>query len=113
MSAQFPFHAHVYYDAGTIEQARRLCENCRDRFGVKMGRVHEKPVGPHPDWSCQLTVQPEKLGEVMTWLAMNRDGLVIFSHPNTGDSLRDHRDFAIWMGTVRPLNLAQFEKPRT
>jgi aromatic ring-cleaving dioxygenase len=110
MSEAKSVHAHVYFDAATIEQARSLCMACRDRFGVTMGRVHERPVGPHPDWSCQLTIMPEQLGDVLTWLAINRDGLVIFTHPDTGDALKDHRDHAIWMGAIRPLNLAQFEK---
>jgi aromatic ring-cleaving dioxygenase len=105
------FHAHVYFDASTIEQARKLCMDCRDTFGVKMGRVHERPVGPHPDWSCQLTVGIDQLGPVLAWLALNRNGLVIFCHPSTGDSLKDHTEHAIWLGAIRPLNLAQFQKP--
>jgi DOPA 4,5-dioxygenase len=48
---------------------------------------------------------------VLTWLALNRNGLVIFCHPSTGDSLKDHTDHAIWLGAIRPLNLAQFMKP--
>ncbi len=103
------YHAHVYFDAETIDQARQLCEACHERFDVKMGRVHEKPVGPHPDWSCQLTIPPEKLGDVLAWLSLNRKGLVVFCHPNYGSALEDHRDHAIWMGAIRPLKLAQFE----
>ncbi len=48
------FHAHVYFDASSLARARALCEEAASRFGAKMGRVHERPVGPHPDWSCQL-----------------------------------------------------------
>ncbi len=103
------YHAHVYFDAETIEKARSLCQRCSETFGIRMGRVHERPVGPHPDWSCQLTVPAEAFGDVIPWLALNRDGLVIFVHPDTGHSLNDHRDHALWMGAVRPLNLAQFE----
>lgn len=44
-----------------------------------MGRVHEKPVGPHPDWSCQLAFKPALFGEVIPWLAMNHKGLVVFT----------------------------------
>jgi DOPA 4,5-dioxygenase len=109
MSEIETLHAHVYFDASTIEQARKLCTDCRDRFGVPMGRVHERPVGPHPDWSCQLTISRDKLGEVLVWLAMNRNGLTILCHPSSGDSLKDHTDHAIWLGTARPLNLAQFQ----
>lgn len=103
------YHAHVYFSAADQEKARQVCERCRDTFGVEMGRMHDKPVGPHPDGSCQLRIPPEQFGEVATWLALNRDGLVVFVHPNTGAELEDHRDHAMWMGAVRPLNLARFE----
>jgi len=104
------FHAHVYFDAETLGQARSLCEEARDRFGIAMGRVHERPVGPHPMWSCQLSFPPEAFGRVVPWLALKRRGLIVFLHPNTGDDLADHRDHAIWMGQVVPLKLELFEK---
>mgnify|MGYP001160656351 FL=1 len=100
------FHAHVYFGPGTVEQARALCSEAATRFGVTMGRVHEKPVGPHPDWSCQLAFGPEVFGDVIPWLAMNRDGLVVFVHPISDNQLVDHRDRALWMGAVRPLDLS-------
>ena len=83
------YHAHVYFDASTIEQARALCEEAKRLFGVTMGRVHERPVGPHPDWSCQLAFGPELIGIVLPWLALNRHGLVVFLHPDTGNDLLD------------------------
>lgn len=103
------YHAHVYYDASTLEQARELCEEATKLFGVSMGRLHQKPVGPHPDWSCQLAFGPELVGVVLPWLALYRKGLVVFLHPLTGDELADHRDHAIWMGAIRPLDLSLFE----
>ena len=103
------FHAHVYFDANTLEQARTLCEAAARRFPLQMGRVHQQPVGPHPDWSCQLAFATAIAGEVISWLALNRDGLVVFVHPLTGDDLADHRDHAIWMGAVRPLDLSIFK----
>ncbi|MFF7707240.1 DOPA 4,5-dioxygenase family protein [Pseudomonas sp. NPDC007930] len=103
------YHAHIYFDATTLPQARALCEDAARRFPLQMGRVHEKPVGPHPDWSCQLAFGAGLIGEVLPWLAMNRNGLVVFLHPLTGDELADHRDHAIWMGAVRPLKLEMFE----
>ena len=107
------YHAHVYFDASTIEKARRICETCRDQFGVVMGRMHEKPVGPHPDWSCQLAFDHAKLADVVRWLALNRDGLVVLLHPETGDELADHTDHAIWMGAVRPLDVEMFRNRKT
>ena len=102
------FHAHVYFDASSLARARALCEEAASRFGAKMGRVHERPVGPHPDWSCQLAFDNATFATLVPWLALNRDGLVIFVHPNTGDDLRDHRDHGLWMGEVRPLDLSPF-----
>lgn len=101
------YHSHVYFDAKTVEQARELCQEAAQRFDAKMGRVHERPVGPHPDWSCQLAYRPNTLAQLLPWLAMNRKGLVVFTHPVTGNDLIDHRDFAIWMGAVRPLVLSK------
>ncbi len=103
------FHAHVYYDASTIEQARAFCESANTRFALKMGRMHQRPVGPHPCWSCQLAFGPELFGEVIPWLALNRDGLVIFIHPETGDDLADHTRHAMWMGKIEKLDLSIFK----
>ena len=108
MQAIKGYHAHVYFDAGTIDQARELCEQAAQLFPLKMGRMHERPVGPHPDWSCQLAFGPELIGEVLPWLALNRKGLVVFLHPDTGNDLLDHRDHAIRMGAIRPLDLSIF-----
>lgn len=102
------YHAHVYFDASTIDQARALCEQAAQLFDLKMGRVHERPVGPHPDWSCQLAFAPEVFAQLVPWLALNRRGLVVFLHPDTGDDLLDHTDHAIWMGAMRPLDLTGF-----
>lgn len=102
------YHSHVYFNADTLQQARELCEAAAAQYDISMGRVHQRPVGPHPDWSCQLSYRSELLNEILPWLAVHRNGLVIFTHPITGNDLLDHRDYAIWMGAVRPLNLSMF-----
>lgn len=102
------YHAHIYFDAHTVAQARSLCEQAREQFGIEMGRIHEKPVGPHPMWSCQLAASPEQFSRLLPWLALNRDGLIVFAHPNTNDHLADHRDHAIWLGTGLDLDLSIF-----
>ncbi len=40
------YHAHVYFDEKSVEQARELCQNAAKLIGVAMGRVHQKLVGP-------------------------------------------------------------------
>ena len=109
MSDITSFHAHIYFNAATTAQARKLCEDAAMKFGVEMGRVHERAVGPHPDWSCQLAFPPEKFGEVVPWLALNRDGLIVFVHPETGDELKDHTESALWMGEIKPLDTSIFK----
>ncbi len=104
------YHAHVYFDAATLEQARQLCEDAANLFEVEMGRLHQKPVGPHPCWSCQLAFSPSQFENIVPWLAMQRDGLTVLVHPQSGDELRDHRDYAFWMGKVETLDLSRFIK---
>ena len=48
------YHAHVYFGPDTLAQAKALCERAGRELMVVVGRVHERLVGPHPHWSCQL-----------------------------------------------------------
>lgn len=100
------YHAHVYFSQDTVAQARALCEAAAQRFDVAVGRVHERPIGPHPDWSCQLAFKPVVFSDLIPWLTMHRAGLVVFVHPICDNEVLDHTDRAIWMGAVRPLNLS-------
>lgn len=70
------------------------------------GRVREGPVGPHPRRICRLASGPELSAGVMPWLALNRDGPVVFCHPETGDVIADHTRHAIWMGAGMEPDLA-------
>ena len=106
MTTDTAYHAHVYFDAETIEQARALCRRAAEKFDIEMGRVHERPVGPHPMWSCQLAFDHTVFGDVVSWLARNRDGLVIFIHLETGDVIKDHTEHTMWMGQMMELDLS-------
>jgi DOPA 4,5-dioxygenase len=101
------WHAHVYFEAASRDDAWALRESIAAAFGprVPLGRFHERPVGPHPMWSYQLSVAPEHLSDVVSWLAVNHGELDVFLHPNTGDALRDHRDSAVWIGRSHALDL--------
>ncbi len=104
------WHAHVYYDADTLDQAITLCELADLQLPVDKGRVHQKPVGPHPMWSCQLSFKPRDFAQIVTWLNAHRGGLTVFVHPNTGNDLSDHRDHAIWLGDSAALKLEIFSR---
>ena len=99
------YHAHVYYDAETKETAARLRAGVEARFDITMGRWHDRPVGPHPCWSYQILFEPALFGELVPWLALNREGLTVFVHPNTGQDLPDHAEYAMWLGESPELNL--------
>src|SRR4028119_2420252 len=86
------FHAHIYFDAEELEQARKLATAAQQMFGVPVGHFHQRPVGPHPRGSVQLTVPADRFGEVASWLAVNRSGLTVFAHASTGDDRADHMD---------------------
>jgi aromatic ring-cleaving dioxygenase len=103
------YHAHVYYDAGSKPAAETLRAAIEARFEVRLGRWHDRPVGPHPHWSYQIAFAPDVFAELVPWLALNRGGLTVFVHPNTGDALPDHRDHALWLGEQAELKLSVLE----
>jgi DOPA 4,5-dioxygenase len=103
------YHAHVYFDEATLAAARELCTSAGEQFGVSVGRFHQKPVGPHPRWSCQLAFDAEQFDELIPWLDSNRNGLTILVHGRTGDDLADHTEHASWLGEPVELDLSIFQ----
>src|SRR5688572_19263874 len=99
------YHAHVYFDERTVAQARELCEGAAANFGVVMGRVHEKLVGPHPRWSCQLAFDSSTFDALIPWLDSHRNGLTVLVHGQTGNAVEDHTTHAAWLGEPAELNL--------
>ncbi|MDJ0936107.1 MAG: DOPA 4,5-dioxygenase family protein [Kiloniellales bacterium] len=99
------FHAHVYYDAEQKPRAAALREAVEAHFEVVMGRWHDAPIGPHPRGSYQIAFDPAVFGSLVPWLALNRDGLTILVHPETGDDVPDHTDHALWLGPPEPLDI--------
>ena len=99
------YHAHVYYDAESKAAATALYAAIEAGFDAAMGRMHDRPVGPHPCWSYQVAFAPDLFGSLIPWLALNRGDLVVFVHPNTGEDLEDHRDRAVWLGAKLELKL--------
>lgn len=105
MSEITSYHAHVYYDAATKPTAEAIRSEIESRFTVQMGRWHDRPIGPHPEWSYQVAFAPDLFPELIPWLALNRRGLDVFVHPNTGDDIADHTDHVMWLGNSTTLNI--------
>jgi DOPA 4,5-dioxygenase len=103
------FHAHIYYDPEQVDDARRVAAAAQERYPITVGHFHLRPVGPHPRGSCQLTVPASLFGDVAQWLTLNRGGLTIFAHANTGDDIADHTQHVIWFGPSEELDLSIFD----
>ena len=99
------YHAHVYFGPASVEQARQLTEQAAQRFSARLGRLHKKPVGPHPRWSRQLAFESTVYEELLAWLDAHRDGLTVLVHADTGDDIADHTDHAWWLGQPETLDL--------
>lgn len=99
------FHAHVYYTPETRDVAARVREGLGAKFEVQLGRWHDKPIGPHSKSMYQVAFLPDQFAQVVPWLMLNREGLDILVHPNTGDAVADHTNHALWLGEKLALNI--------
>jgi aromatic ring-cleaving dioxygenase len=108
------YHAHVYYDpAASRERAARLRARVAAQFPeARLGRWHDAPVGPHPQAMYQIAFPRTLIGSLLPWLMLNRDGLAVLVHPETGDDYADHSEHAAWLGAMLPLRLEVLRAPR-
>jgi DOPA 4,5-dioxygenase len=105
------YHAHIYFKTPTEQHyVLALLAAIAERFpGVRIGRVHEKPVGPHPVGMCQVAFTTDVFTYLVPFLMLNQAGLSVLVHPETGDDLSDHTIHALWLGERLPLNTSIFE----
>ena len=98
----------MYFDPDRRDEAVSLRTEVGSLFQVRLGSVHDAPVGPHPKGMFQIVIANEQFGIVVPWLMLNRRDLDVLVHPETGDDLADHTRFAIWFGQYLPLKLDVF-----
>jgi DOPA 4,5-dioxygenase len=98
------YHAHIYWQSNEErELALKLRQWIGERFAVALGRVHEVPVGPHTRAMYQVAFTSEVFASFVPWLMLNRLGLDVLIHPNTGRARDDHLLHALWLGTPLPV----------
>ena len=97
------YHMHVYYDPESRERAAQLRAWVEERFSVRMGSWHDEPVGPHVTAMYQIAFQPELFPTLVPFVMMNRMGLTVLLHPQSGRPRDDHTINATWMGEVLPV----------
>jgi DOPA 4,5-dioxygenase len=101
------YHAHIYYDpATTRDRAERLRRRVSEAFPeAKIGRWHDELVGPHLKSMYQVAFSRSLLATLLPWLLLNRDGLTILVHPETGNAYADHTEHSAWLGGMLPLKV--------
>lgn len=105
------YHAHVYYEPQTREAAEIVREGLGRQFAVRLGRWHDLPIGPHTSGMYQVLFAADQFGAVVPWLMLNRRGLAVLVHPETGDDLADHTQHALWLGQPLALRLEALREP--
>ncbi len=103
------YHAHIYFDEQNVARVTEICDRISQRFGLKVGRIHQKLVGPHPRWSVQILFSHRDFDGFIPWLDAERGNLDVLVHGVTGDDYKDHTDHAYWLGQPVKLDLSQFE----
>lgn len=100
------WHAHVYYDDATRPQAEAVRDGLGREFpAARLGRWHDRPIGPHTRAMYQVAFEPGLMPALLPWLMLNRRGLAVLVHPETGHELADHTTHAAWLGEMLPLRL--------
>ncbi len=103
------YHAHIYFDPGTQPAAARLRDQIAERFPeARLGRWHHAPVGPHTKPMFQIAFPTHLFATIAPWLMLNRQGLDVLLHPETGDDPTDHTAHAAWLGDKLPLRMEAF-----
>lgn len=98
MGALSGYHAHVYYDVAERAKAADLRAEIGRRFPVVIGRMHDQPVGPHTRSMFQVAFGQAVFAELLPWLMLNRQGLSVLVHPETGNAVADHQRHMLWLG---------------
>lgn len=95
------WHAHVYYDPAAKDRAAGLRAWVEAQFpAARMGRWHDVPVGPHVQAMYQIAFKPDLFPTLAPFLMLNRMGLTVLLHPESGRPRDDHTKHAVWMGEV-------------
>ena len=101
------WHAHVYYEPATRAAAEAVRQGIAAAFPqAQLGRWHDAPIGPHARAMYQVAFAPSLLPTLLPWLMLNRRGLAVLVHPETGRELSDHTHHAAWLGEMLPVHTA-------
>jgi DOPA 4,5-dioxygenase len=87
-------HAHIYYDPDDPDS--------RARYAVaRMGGGTIS--GAHPTAMYQIAFKRDVFAALTPFILLNRSGLTVLLHPESGRPRDDHTLHAAWMGEILPL----------
>lgn len=96
------FHAHIYFTADDEKEIAFQMHEAFIEYGknnlINVGNIHEKPMGPHTAPMFRLAFGQEQFMPVVNYLMLNRKGLSVLVHPETGNDLDDHTNNHLWLG---------------
>ena len=115
-NARNPWHAHIYYDEQSWDDAQRLHQEFSELLAsgtfadlVLVGQMYERGVGPH--LKPQFEIQFYESAVPRITAILERTGLTSLVHPLTDDDLADHTTLAHWIGTPEPLDESVLDPP--
>ena len=110
MDGDPPYHAHIYYSAKQRTAALTLREDFnRSPDILFVGRLMDRPVGPHPLPQFEVHFRERALPAVVA--AIEGSGLTALVHPLTDDDLADHTSLARWIGEPLALDTSVLDPP--
>jgi aromatic ring-cleaving dioxygenase len=105
-----PFHAHIYYSAEERSAAAALREGFAAAPEILfVGRMMDRPVGPHPVSQFEMHFRESALAAVVAMIEAS--GLTALVHPLTDDDLADHTNLARWIGEPIDLDVSVLDPP--
>ena len=97
------YHAHVYWQNEDQRRRALLLRYPLEQLGCELGRICDEPIGPHPHAMYQASYHSDNAAKVEDLL--QRSGLDVLLHEDTGDDVRDHTQGARWLGNELKLDL--------
>jgi aromatic ring-cleaving dioxygenase len=110
------YHAHIYHEPGqrAVSDALREQLSALQAAGriadlLMVGKLRERPVGPHPLPQFEIHFLKRALPQVLPLIEAS--GLRALVHPLTDDDLADHTTLAHWIGAPLELDLSVMDPP--
>ncbi|KNE62040.1 hypothetical protein AMAG_07298 [Allomyces macrogynus ATCC 38327] len=109
------YDVHVYWLPSSKKQraeAVAMYRKAQQLFPhLLFGHIHDRPVGPHPYCMYEIDIhKAEDFSRFVPWVALNHGSLSVLIHPHSGDMVKDHTEYALWLGEKVPLDVGMLQE---